>query len=584
MNLSVFWVDNLIFPIGYDRDDGRDGSDRDNRSRRSRFSNKNADGEQNSSSYQDDDRRRKRSKWGDAPDAKDDNNGNKYEDSIRKSFPALSFNAPIGSARGDSSQLRRKLYLPQDGVNYIGLLIGPRGMFQKKLEGESGWKILIRGKGSQKEGQPPQPDDDDDQHVLIMGDTQEAVELAVEAWNKIIYADEDTRNRIRKEQLKVAAELNNNFYSSTDNKAQIDESMLTPYGPPSPYAYIVPVPNESIGLIIGKKGETIRRLQLDSGAKIQVAKKEIQESGQRYVFVEGTEDKYQHAKKLIDEIVDDWKRNHQKPIIPLESKPSSGPSQTVPIPNHLIGLLTGQNRDKYDNKQPDILPIIHDKYNVKIYIPDVPDHSGNRNVEVSGEPDKVVRALDDLFNYLRDKAPGTNLMMNPLYYASAVGLNKFSEFAYPGEMQRSPDVRYPQASYGYPPQAASPYAPQYPQRPYPGGPEMSQSHPRVQYPSSQPHESRFSSDAPETQEPKVAVEVKTHEEPKVKKSRFSYDEPKEQIVERKEQEVKPEEPKGVNPQAHEYATHYSNTLNGPYQYYYDYYMKTYYNQVSLLML
>ena len=77
--------------------------------------------------------------------------------------------------------IRRKLYLPQDGVNYIGLLIGPKGMFQKKLEGESGCKILIRGKGSQKEGQPPQPDEDDDQHVLIMGDTEDAVERAVEA-------------------------------------------------------------------------------------------------------------------------------------------------------------------------------------------------------------------------------------------------------------------------------------------------------------------------------------------------------------------------------------------------------------------
>ena len=31
-------------------------------------------------------------------------------------------------------------------------------------------------------------------------------------------------------------------------------------------------------------------------------------------------------------------------------------------------------------------------------------------IGVSGEPDKVVRALDDLFNYLRDKAPGTNLL------------------------------------------------------------------------------------------------------------------------------------------------------------------------------
>jgi polyribonucleotide nucleotidyltransferase len=44
--------------------------------------------------------------------------------------------------------------------------------------------------------------------------------------------------------------------------------MMTPYGPPSPYAYIIPVPNDIVGLIIGKQGETIRKLQQDSGAKI----------------------------------------------------------------------------------------------------------------------------------------------------------------------------------------------------------------------------------------------------------------------------------------------------------------------------
>ena len=72
----------------------------------------------------------------------------------------------------------------------------------------------------------------------------------------------------------------------------MDDSLLTPYGPPSPYAYIIPVPNECIGLIIGKGGETIRLLQQKSGAKIQVAKKELPNSDQRYVFVEVTEDKY----------------------------------------------------------------------------------------------------------------------------------------------------------------------------------------------------------------------------------------------------------------------------------------------------
>jgi polyribonucleotide nucleotidyltransferase len=33
-------------------------------------------------------------------------------------------------------------------------------------------------------------------------------------------------------------------------------------------AYIIPVPNDIVGLIIGKGGDTIRQLQAESGAKI----------------------------------------------------------------------------------------------------------------------------------------------------------------------------------------------------------------------------------------------------------------------------------------------------------------------------
>jgi len=40
----------------------------------------------------------------------------------------------------------------------------------------------------------------------------------------------------------------------------IEDHLLTPYGPPSPHAYIIPVPNECVGLIIGKGGDTIRSL------------------------------------------------------------------------------------------------------------------------------------------------------------------------------------------------------------------------------------------------------------------------------------------------------------------------------------
>ena len=91
--------------------------------------------------------------------------------------------------------------------------------------------------------------------------------------------------------------------------------MLTPYGPPSPYAVIIAIPNECVGLIIGKGGDTIRHLQVRSGCKIQVAKKEIPSNlgtrlgpevgdhsyhHMRYVFIEGTDrEKYEPARKLI---------------------------------------------------------------------------------------------------------------------------------------------------------------------------------------------------------------------------------------------------------------------------------------------
>ena len=81
--------------------------------------------------------------------------------------------------------------------------------------------------------------------------------------------------------------------------------MLTPYGPPNPNAYCIPVPNECVGLIIGKGGEMIRALQLKSSAKISVAKAMIPDTNQRNVFVEGSFETYLVAKKLIDSIIEE---------------------------------------------------------------------------------------------------------------------------------------------------------------------------------------------------------------------------------------------------------------------------------------
>ena len=63
----------------------------------------------------------------------------------------------------ENNKISRRIRLPRhDGVNYFGLLIGPSGVSQKKMEMESGCKILVKGN---------LPNDKEEPHILIIGDT-----------------------------------------------------------------------------------------------------------------------------------------------------------------------------------------------------------------------------------------------------------------------------------------------------------------------------------------------------------------------------------------------------------------------------
>jgi hypothetical protein len=62
------------------------------------------------------------------------------------------------------------------GSGAAGLIIGPRGNTQKRMQMETSTKIAIRGRGSVKEGAARDPKydygEDEELHVLITGDSQ----------------------------------------------------------------------------------------------------------------------------------------------------------------------------------------------------------------------------------------------------------------------------------------------------------------------------------------------------------------------------------------------------------------------------
>ena len=92
------------------------------------------------------------------------------------------------------TKITNKIWVPvkeYPGYPFIGLILGPRGNTQKKLERETGARIVIRGKGSVKDGRKgyrgaPDPSEDEDLHVLITAETQEQVDAASKVWLSLL--------------------------------------------------------------------------------------------------------------------------------------------------------------------------------------------------------------------------------------------------------------------------------------------------------------------------------------------------------------------------------------------------------------
>ncbi|XP_009802234.1 splicing factor-like protein 1 [Nicotiana tabacum] len=115
-------------------------------------------------------------------------------------------------------KLQKKLYIPMKeypGYNFIGLIIGPRGNTQKRMEKETGAKIVIRGKGSIKEGRlqqkgnlKPDPSENEDLHVLVEAENQESLEAAAAMVEKLLQPVDEVLNEHKRQQLRELAALN----------------------------------------------------------------------------------------------------------------------------------------------------------------------------------------------------------------------------------------------------------------------------------------------------------------------------------------------------------------------------------------
>ncbi|KAH9511798.1 hypothetical protein DERF_010225 [Dermatophagoides farinae] len=130
-----------------------------------------------------------------------------------------------------------KVYVPVDehpDFNFVGRILGPRGMTAKQLEQETGCKIMVRGRGSmrdkkkeeQNRGKPNWEHLNDKLHVLItVEDTENRaiakMERAIEEVKKLLVPITEGEDELKKRQLMELAIINGTYRDSGQRNSAI---------------------------------------------------------------------------------------------------------------------------------------------------------------------------------------------------------------------------------------------------------------------------------------------------------------------------------------------------------------------------
>lgn len=227
--------------------------------------------------------------------------------------PSLSALGGVGVG-GVGTIKKFKLYMPKtEGVNFLGLVIGPRGATAKRLSESTGAKLLVRGRGSTKDGAPINPEDDDDLHVLLEG-TDEAIEKATKEL-MMLFNNPEEAMRLKGEQLRNLAQMTPFGVPAGAGGDQYGATLT--YGPGSGagvasasaeeggLSFQLKMPNNMVGFVIGKGGENIQRMQAQTGGRIQIPKESEMKPGEthRTITLTGTPDAIADLRRKIDEII-----------------------------------------------------------------------------------------------------------------------------------------------------------------------------------------------------------------------------------------------------------------------------------------
>ncbi|KAI6682254.1 hypothetical protein NL676_036135 [Syzygium grande] len=226
----------------------------------------------------------------------------------------------------------------------------------------------------------------------------------------------------------------------------------------------IEVPNNKVGVLIGKAGETIRYLQYNSGAKIQIVRDSEADmsSTTRPVELTGSLDSINKAERLIKDVIAEADAGGSPSLVArgIATTYATGPAEQIEIkvPNEKVGLVIGRGGDTIKGLQT------RSGARIQLIPQHLPegDESKERIVRVSGDRRQIDVATEMIREVMKQTprpSPLSGGFSQNAYRSRGPSASSWGPRAsHPGHMmsydyqQRGPhtsqNVQYPPPSYG----------------------------------------------------------------------------------------------------------------------------------------
>ncbi|KAL5230690.1 hypothetical protein ABZP36_029466 [Zizania latifolia] len=227
---------------------------------------------------------------------------------------------------------------------------------------------------------------------------------------------------------------------------------------------MIDVPNNKVGVLIGKSGETIRNLQMNSGAKIQITKDaEVDANAPtRSVELVGTLESIDKAEQLIKKVIAEADAGGSPALIARgfgSGQPGSEQFEIL-VPDNKVGLIIGKGGETIKSLQT--------RSGARIQL--IPQHPPEgvtlteRTVRVTGNKKQIEAAKEMI------KEAMSQTFSRHATQSGGYGTQNYRPQGHGAASQWGPRSQ-PQPGYGYPPRGPPPQSMPYSQ-PYSGYPQQ----------------------------------------------------------------------------------------------------------------